>query len=296
MHRPRTIARVLAAAALLPTLGALVIAQGAAPAPQGRGGRAGGAGAPARAPSTPIRRMPDGKPDLSGFYTADAGGANYGLEKHEPWSFMPGGRGVIVDPPDGKLPMQEWAKKELAQRQRPEFGYDDPTAQCTQAGGVPRSMYVPAPFHILQPPGYIVFLFERMSWRTIPLERRSHLPDTIRLWNGDSVGRWEGDTLVVETRNLNGKGWLNEAGEIVSHAQTVVERFIPVNADSITYRATITDPLVYTRPWTIELPLNRSDGELLEVACLEDDQDLQHLKEIRDAARAKDKAEPKREN
>jgi hypothetical protein len=297
---------LIAAAVLVATVSSLVIAQGAPPAPpaQGDGGRAGGAGraggggrgggraggggAP-EAPAAPIRRLPDGKPDLSGFYNADGRGANYGLEQHAAWSFMPGGQGIVIDPPDGKLPMQDWARKELALRQRPEFGYDDPTAQCTQAAGVPRSFYVPSPFEILQPPGYLVVLFERMSWRQIALERKTHVPDTIRMWHGDSIGRWEGDTLVVETKNLNGKTWLNEAGEIVSHAETVVERFIPVNADRIRYEATVTDPVVYTRPWTIGVNFNRSDGELLEVACLEDDQDLQHLKDIKDAARAAEK-------
>jgi hypothetical protein len=125
-----------------------------------------------------------------------------------------------------------------------------------------------------------------MAWRTVALDRRTHLPDTIRLWQGDSIGRWEGDTLVVDTRNFNGKTWLNEVGEIVSHALQVVERFTPVDADRIQYEATVTDPIVYTRPWTIAMPLNRQPGELLEVACLEDNQDLAHLKEIRDAARA----------
>jgi hypothetical protein len=306
MRRVLLPVRLLMAAALLAAANpSAVDAQGAGPAPaqggQGRGGggggRAGGPGGqPQRPPSGPVRRLPDGKPDLSGFYNADGGGANYGLEKHDRWSFMPAGRGVIIDPPDGKLPMQEWAVAELKQRQRPEFGYDDPTAQCTQAAGVPRAIYVPSPFQILQPPGYVVILFERMSWRQIPLAARPHVPDTIRMWHGDSVGRWEGDVLVVETKNLNGKAWLNEAGEIVSHAQTVVERFIPVNADTIRYQATVTDPIVYTRPWTIEIPLNRSEGELLEVACLEDDQDLQHLKDIKDAARAKEQAQQKKEN
>jgi hypothetical protein len=294
-----TSVRVLVAAAvLLPVAhSAVVLAQGPPPPPQGGGGRAGGTGggrgggAPAPE-AAPIRRMPDGKPDLSGFYNAAGRGANYGLERHDAWSFMPGGQGVVIDPPDLKLPMQDWARQELAQRQRPEFGYDDPTAQCVQAAGVPRSFYVPSPFQILQPPGYLVVLFERMSWRQIPLDGRPHVPDAIRMWHGDSVGRWEGDTLVVETRNLNGKAWLNEAGEVVSHAETVVERFIPVNADTIRYQATVTDPIVYTRPWTIEVMFNRTaDGELLEVACLEDDQDLQHLKDIKDAARAAEQKE-----
>lgn len=275
-HLTALIRLALTGVLLLPAVPGLAAAQepGAQPRPS--------------APPGPIRRMPDGKPDLSGFFSADAGGANYGLEQHAQDFLTPGGRGVVVDPPDGKLPLQAWAIEEQKSRELPERGYDDPTAHCFVAG-VPRSMYVPSPVHILQPPGYIVMLFERMSWRIVPLDGRPHLPDTIRLWQGDSVGRWEGDTLVIETKNLNGKTWLNEVGEIVSHAETVVERFIPVNDRLVTYRATVTDPIVYTAPWTIEIPLNRQDDELLEVACHEDNQDLQHLKEVRDAAREKNK-------
>jgi hypothetical protein len=150
-------------------------------------------------------------------------------------------------------------------------------------------MYTPSPLHILQPPGYVVMLFERMSWRTIPLDGRPHLADSIRLWQGDSVGRWDGDTLVIDSTNFNGKAWLNEVGEMVSHAERVVERLTPVDADTINYQATITDPVVYTRPFTIAFPLRRQRDELLESACHEDNQDLQHLKEVRDAARAKSK-------
>ncbi|HLG60018.1 MAG TPA: hypothetical protein VI485_32055 [Vicinamibacterales bacterium] len=234
----------------------------------------------------PIRRMADGKPDLQGYYMADGGGGNYGLGKHAVDFLTPPGRGIIVDPPDGNLPVQPWARIEMESRKLPERGYDDPTAHCFVAG-VPRSMYVPSPLQILQPPGHLVVLHERMSWRTIALDGRPPLPDTIRLWQGDSVGKWDGDTLVVETTNLNGKTWLNEVGEIVSHAQRVIERFTPVNGDRINYQATISDPLVYTRPWTIALPLNRQKDELLEVACHEDNQDLQHLKDIRDEARAR---------
>jgi len=244
---------------------------------------------PARTPPAPtgaIKRMADGTPNLQGYFMADGGGANYGLGKHEVDFLTPAGRGIVVDPPDGLLPAQSWAKTEMVNRKLPERGYDDPTAHCFVAG-VPRSMYVPSPMQILQPPGYLVILHERMSWRTIPLDGRPHLPDHLRLWQGDSVGRWEGDTLVIETANLNGKAWLNEVGEVLSHAARVVERLTPTDADTIHYEATVSDPLVYTRPWTIALPINRQKDELLEVACLEDDQDLPHLKDIRDAARAK---------
>ena len=247
-------------------------------APGAQGGRRGGG-----PPAGPVKRTPDGKPDISGMWQSEAGGANYGLSRRTGSGPQPSTRGVVVDPPDGLLPMQPWAIAEQKNRELPERGYDDPTAHCFVAG-VPRSMWVPAPMQILQPPGYVVFLHERMSWRVIPLDGRPHLPDQIRLWQGDSVGRWEGDTLVVDTRNLNGKTWLNEVGEIVSHAQTVVERFTPVDADTITYEATITDPLVYTRPFTVRFPVRRQPDELLEVACHEDNQDLEHLREVKEEA------------
>ena len=251
----------------------------------------GGRGA-AAAPAGPVRRLPDGKPDLTGFYSADAGGANYGLEQNPQDGLTPGTRGIVVDPPDRKLPYQPWARAERINRELPERGYDDPTAHCFVAG-VPRSMYTPSPYQILQPPGYVVMLFERMSWRQIPLDGRPHLPDNIRLWQGDSVGHWEGDTLVVDTTNMNGKTWLNERGDIMSYDAHIVERFIPKDENNVTYRATVTDKIVYTAPWTIEINLRRQQDEVIEVACHEDNGDLQHLKDVRDEARAKKNAAPK---
>ena len=281
----RRVAHAAAAAALIATISYDITAQApptAAPGAPGaaapQGGRRGGG-----PPAGPVKRLADGKPDISGMWQSEAGGANYGLSRRTGSGPQPGTRGVIVDPADGLLPMQPWAIAEQKNRELPERGYDDPTAHCFVAG-VPRSVYVPAPMQILQPPGYVVILHERMSWRVIPLDGRPHLPDQIRLWQGDSVGRWEGDTLVVDTRNLNGKTWLNEVGEIVSHAQTVVERFTPTDADTITYEATITDPLVYTRPFTIRFPVRRQSDELLEVACHEDNQDLEHLREVKEEA------------
>jgi hypothetical protein len=152
-------------------------------------------------------------------------------------------------------------------------------------------MYVPAAMHILQTPDYIVFLHERMAWRIIPLATGNaspqHLPETMRLWQGDSVGRWEGDTLVVDTTNLNGKTWLNEGGEIVSYAEHVVERFTPVGPNTLNYQATVTDPVVYSKPWTISFPVERKKAEMFETACHEEDRDLPRLKALKDAAAAK---------
>lgn len=258
-----------------------------APVPAGNTPFDAGAGADLPLPEAtgPIPRRDDGTPDISGYYNADAGGANYGLERRENLAMFPPSRGVVVDPADGVLPYQAWARAEMLDRRNPWRGYDDPTAHCFVAG-IPRSHYVPSPFYILQPPGYVVILHERMSYRVIPLDGRGHLPEGIRLWMGDAVGRWEGDTLVVESANYNGKAWLNELGDVISHAQTVVETYTPVAAGRIVYRATVADPIAYTRPWTIEMPFVGAEEELLEVACLEDNNDLEHLKDVRDEYRA----------
>jgi hypothetical protein len=227
-----------------------------------------------------IRRTADGKPDLQGFYESKTPGANQGLQRE--------GRrpGVIVDPTDGKLPLLPWAAKETEDRNLPERGYDDPTAHCFPAG-VPRSMYVPAAIQVIQTPEYVVFLHERMSWRIVPLNGRPHIPDSTRLWQGDSVGHWEGDTLVIDTANLNGKTWLNEGGEVVSYAEHVVERITPTGPETLRYQATVADPVVYARPWTIAFPMQREKFEMYESTCHETDHDLPHLKAIKDAAAKK---------
>jgi hypothetical protein len=263
-----------------------------APPPEGIVSFAANAGGELPALTTPadIPRLADGTPDLNGYYQNDAGGANYGLEPRPQEFLTPASRGVVVDPPDGRLPYQAWARAERIDRELPHRGYDDPTAHCFVAG-IPRSHYIPSPAHIVQTEDYVVVLFERMSWRQIALDGRAHLPDDTRLWMGDSVGRWDGDTLVVDARNFNGKAWLNEVGDVITHAQTVVETFTPVSADQVIYRATVSDPIAYTRPWTIEIPLNRRPDELLEVACHEDNNDLQHLKDIRDEYRARQREE-----
>jgi len=127
-----------------------------------------------------------------------------------------------------------------------------------------------------------------MSWRIIPLDGRAHIPERIRLWQGDSVGHWEGDTLVVETTNFNGKSWLNET-DVVSYAQRTVERFRPAEGGKVLYQITVNDPVVYTRPWTIEFSLVPKAEEILEVACHEDNDDLQHLKDVKTDHRAQQK-------
>jgi hypothetical protein len=236
----------------------------------------------------PIPRTPEGKPDLQGFWQAralDTPNMNQGLEEN-PASFQnPGGTSRISDPPDGLIPYQPWAKAERDLRRLPESSYDDPEVHCFLAG-VPRQMFINI-HQILQTPAAIQILFEfAHAQRIIHLDGRPHLPSGIRLWQGDSVGQWEGDTLVVETTNNNGATWLEQTGNFVSDAARQLERFTMIDADTISYQVTITDPKALTRPFTMGFPIVRiGDGnfQLLEYACLEGNLDLPHLKAVQDA-------------
>ena len=133
-------------------------------------------------------------------------------------------------------------------------------------------------YRIFQTPDYVAIYFEMIhNVRIIPIDGRPHVDSDIRLWNGDSRGRWDGDTLVVETRNLTDKGWIatsGSQGRIKGIPQTegtmVVERFTRVDDDTVDYEVTITDSDLYTAPWTVAIPLNAaSNYELFEYACHE---------------------------
>lgn len=243
-------------------------------------GQRGGEGKPPKA--GPVKRLSGGKPDIQGFWATRVFFSAYDLEAHATASFeVPAGPGVVVDPPDGKIPYQPWAlerKQELLNNHLA----DDPQAHC-YLSGVPRQMYTPFGFQILQPEGAVVLAFEAFhAYRIIHLNGGEHPPPFIKLFLGDSRGRWEGDTLVVDVANQNGRTWFDMAGNFHSAAIHVVERYTPVDADTINYEATITDPQVFTRPWTIAFPLGRNpvEGyENLEYACVEGEQDLQHYTE-----------------
>jgi hypothetical protein len=142
----------------------------------------------------------------------------------------------------------------------------------------------------LQPKNYVVLLYEAFhSYRIIPLDGRPHIPGGIRLFEGDSRGHWEGDTLVVDVTNQNPGTWFDMAANFHSDALHVVERFTAVDAKTINYRATIDDVKVFSRPWTIEFNLVRNkpaDYEQMEYACVEGEKDLQHYT-TGDGAKAK---------
>jgi hypothetical protein len=118
------------------------------------------------------------------------------------------------------------------------------------------------------------------DYRVIPTDGRKHLPASIKMWHGDPVGRWEGDTLVVDYTNLNGKHWFDMAGNFQSENIHVVERYTMFTPDTIHFVATIEDATMYTRPWTLNFSLERNKEPgyyQLEYACHEGERDLQHF-------------------
>ena len=230
----------------------------------------------------PVKRLADGKPDLQGFWETRNFFSAFDLETHTVATLeIPVGKGVVVDPPDGKIPYQPWA---LAKKQEHLNSHlaDDPQAHCFLSG-VPRQTYTPFGFQILQPEGNLVFFYEAFhAYRIIHMNTRPHPDPAIKLFEGDSRGHWEGDTVVVDVANLNGRTWFDMAGNFHSDALHVVERYTPIDANTINYEATITDPTVFTRPWKIAFALGRNleaNYENLEYACVEGEQDLVHYTE-----------------
>ena len=185
---------------------------------------------------------------------------------------------IIVDPPDGKVPYQPWAaakRQEItANHTNPRSPADiDPQTPCF-LGGVPRVTYQEATgIQIDQVPGNVILTYEfNHAYRIVPLDGRPHVGGAIALWMGDSRGRWEGNTLVVDVTNHTDRTWFDVVGTFHSDALHVVERYTFVDPATIHYEATITDPKVFTRPWTIAFPLVRNTQrgfERLEMACHE---------------------------
>ena len=146
----------------------------------------------------------------------------------------------------------------------------DPELRCYKPG-LPRAMYMPQPFQITQGTNKIHMLFQyAQASRVIHLDEVNDPPaDT---WMGHSVGHWEGDTLVVQSNNFNDKTWLSRAGDFHSAAMTLVERFTPINPDALRYEVTVTDPNVFTRPWTMRMVLYRQlegNAQLMDFKCVE---------------------------
>ena len=251
-------------------------------------------------------RTADGQPDIQGFWTEEAGGpeavnvetalqtadslrvqgwTEERLKARKPIS-------SIVDTPDGKIPYQPWAE---ARRQQilSRYGGDDITEDIKTVRdvspellciiGTPRAVFF-ADFQVLQAPGVVVLAWERSGeYRIIPLNsNKPRLPEPIKLHMGDSRGRWDGNTLIVETTNLNDWSWFDSKGTIHSDAMSLVERFEFADAKTMNYRVTVTDPRALTRPFTMAFTLKRrnvpGDGwELLETACVEGERALEAI-------------------
>jgi hypothetical protein len=149
----------------------------------------------------------------------------------------------------------------------------DPIAHCAMPG-VPRITYMPFPFEIMQRPGYIVFLYEYLhNHRTIQTTAREHL-DGIDLFLGDSIARYDGDTLVIDVTGLGSRTWLDSARHMHSDQLHVVERYTRIASDKIQYEATLDDAQTYSKPWKIQLVLHRISEpgfELKEQECVEGD-------------------------
>ncbi len=161
----------------------------------------------------------------------------------------------------------------------------DPMAHCAMPG-VPRINYLPFPLQIVQRPGLVVILYEYLhNQRLIQTTPREHL-EGIDLWMGDSVGRWEGDTLVVDVADLGDKTWLDSARHTHSDALHVVERYTRTGPDTMRYEATLEDPKTYAKPWKIGMTLHRNTQpgfELREQECTEGDDGRAILPQYRPA-------------
>jgi hypothetical protein len=210
-----------------------------------------------RAPTGPTPRLPDGKPDLSGV-----------------WS----GGGPVGDLADGlakgdTIPLLPEAKTIMDARQ----AKDDPEANCLPTG-IPR--IAPYPWRIVPTATHIFFLFEGNihSYRQIFIDGRKHPDDPDPTWYGHSIGRWEGDTLVVDTVGFNDKFWFDFRGHPHTEKLHTIERYMRTDLGHLENKVTIDDPGAYSRPFTVTFTARlRPNEELMEYICQENNQDVKHI-------------------
>jgi hypothetical protein len=220
-----------------------------------------------------IHRAPDGHPDLTGVWQA-VNSASWDLEDHTGRLGIPGGQTVVEG---GDIPYQETALAQRAKNSKAATGdpyrtlTDDPISRCYMPG-VPRATYMPFPFQIVQSAAHVTIAYEfARTSRQIYLQR-PHTEGRLYNWMGDSIGHWEGETLVVDVVDFNDSTWLDAAGNFHSDELHVVERYTPIDKDHLSYEATLDDPKVFTRPWKISMPLYRRvepRAQALEYMCLE---------------------------
>ena len=234
-------------------------------------------------------RTPTGKPNLQGFwrslltqsFSVEGVTADEPMVRNPvmPWVVAPP---EIVEPAARKIPYQPWAV--AIGRKGVNFEkYIDPRTTCSTAG-IPR-LALQDPNQILQPStdDYVLWLHEdHHVQRVIAMDGRSAPGQAIKTWNGLSRGRWEGNTLVIETTNLNGYIWLDDSGNFYTDAASIVERLTLIDPDTMHYAVTITDPKAYTAPFTLAWALVRVKDptfELFEEACREGEASLETIKQ-----------------
>ncbi len=212
-----------------------------------------------------IPRTSDGTPDLSGVWQT-LNTASWNIQNHVADKGIPAGIGVV----DGnEIPYQPWALKKRDENFRTR-AKADPETKC-YLPGVPHITYMPYPFEIVQTPKTTAILYEYVhALRTIYTDGTAHPPGHIDWWMGDSRGHWDGDSLVVDVVDFNEDTWFDRAGNFHSDELHVVERYTMLDRDHLEYRVTIDDPKVFTRPWTMSMPLYRrieNNVQVLEYEC-----------------------------
>ena len=212
--------------------------------------------------SAPAPRRADGKPDLSGVWNPNP---KYLVN-------------FAADLKPEEVPMQPWALALYNERKEGKHSKEEPDANCLPQG-VPKIDTAPAPYKFLQLPGLIVILYEAFSqFRQIFMDGRELPKDPNPTWLGYSVGKWDGDTLVVDSAGYNGKAWLDQQGHPLTDALHVTERFRRRDVGHMDLEVTIDDPKAYTRPWTAKENLTlMPEGELLEFVCQENEKDVRHI-------------------
>jgi hypothetical protein len=229
-----------------------------------------------QAPNGVVPRMADGKPNLNGIWQA-VGTVHWNLQDHQARTGPVLELGAIMAVPAGlsvvegnEIPYQPWA----AARQKE--NYDnwltrDPEVKC-YLPGLPRATYMPYPFQIMQTGTNDILMAYEYASASRVITMGTVEPPPVDTWMGQSAGRWEGDTLVVDVTGQNDQTWFDRAGNFHSEALHVVERFTPVGAALLDYQVTIDDPKVFARPWKMQMPLYRRQdkgAQLLEFKCVE---------------------------
>ncbi len=210
-------------------------------------------------------RTQDGHPDLQGIWQV-VNTAAWNLEDHSASLGVPAGQSVVVG---GTIPYLPEALSQKTENYEHRESLD-PEIHC-YLPGVPRITYMPYPFRVIQQADKITIAYEYLrAIRFIYMNGNPHPPGPIDWWMGDSRGHWEGDTLVVDVVHFNDQTWFDRAGNYHSEALHVIERYTPIGPDHLLYEATMEDLNVFSRPWTISMPLYRrqeAHAELLEYQC-----------------------------